>query len=201
VLFCNFVCTVCICFIGVDGQFTVTIISNPAGTLLSGSSYDYPVLSSVTLTCMVNPSPPAGVTYQWNTGGCFTNGRITTPTCFPHSQTTQSVTVNNLLAHDAGIIICTVTIGGINYTSGPLILRISGIHMYIHKSVQLTISHCKANLWISISVQQKNSVYLCLYFIAVHIYTICIYKGLCVGGSQERKCSLNAIQAQVFYIR
>jgi len=130
VLFCNSVCTVSIYFAGVDGQFTVTIISNPAGTLVSGSTYDYPVLSSVTLTCMVNPLPPVGVTYQWNTGGCFTNGRITTPTCFPHGQTTQSVTGNGLLARDAGTVICTVTIGGVKYTSGPLTLRISGICIY-----------------------------------------------------------------------
>jgi len=121
------VCTRCICFVGVDGQFTVTIVSNPTGILVSGSTYDYPVLSSVTLTCMVDPSPPGGATYQWNTGGCFTNGHITTPTCFPHGQTTPSVTVNNLLAHDAGTIICTVIIGDVSYASGPLTLRISGI--------------------------------------------------------------------------
>jgi len=39
----------------------------------------------------------------------------------------QSVIGNNLLAKDAGTITCTVTIGGIDYTSGPLTLRISGI--------------------------------------------------------------------------
>jgi len=129
VLFCNSrtVCTLCICFVGVNGQFTVTIVSNPAGRLVGGSTYDYPVLSSVTLTCMVDPSPPGGATYQWNTGGCFTNGHIITPTCFPTGQTTQSVTGNSLLAHDAGTISCAVTIGSDAYTSGPLTLRISGI--------------------------------------------------------------------------
>jgi len=122
------VCTRCICFVVVYGQtYAVTIVSNPAGTLVSGSTYDYPVLSSVTLTCMVDPSPPAGTTYQWNTGRCFTNGHITTPKCFPTDQTTQNVTVNNLLAHDAGTITCTVTISGVDCTSGPLTLRISGI--------------------------------------------------------------------------
>jgi len=76
---------------------------------------------------MVNPSPPGDATYQWNTGRCFTNGRITTPKCFLHGQTTPSVTVSSLLAHDAGTITCTVTIGGVGYISGSLTLHISGI--------------------------------------------------------------------------
>ena len=119
---------------GVDGQlYTVTIVSNPAGTPVSGSTntFDYPILSNVTLTCVVTPSD-GGPTifpvtnYQWNTGGCFTNYAHNTLTCFPTGQTTQSVTGNNLLAEDAGTITCTVTIGGVDYTSGPLTLRISG---------------------------------------------------------------------------
>ena len=65
---------------------------------------------------------------QWNTTGCFTND-ARNPTCFPTGQTTQNVTGNTLLAEDAGTITCTVTIGGVDYTSGPLTLRISGIHV------------------------------------------------------------------------
>jgi len=76
---------------------------------------------------MADPSPPAGATYKWNTTGCFTNGLITTPRCFPHDQTTQSVNVSGLIAHDAGTITCTVTTDGVDYTSRPLTLRISGI--------------------------------------------------------------------------
>ena len=112
---------------GIDGQFAVTIASNPAGTPASGSTntFDYPILSSVTLTCMVDPSPPADATYQWNTT-CFTNNAHNTPTCFPTGQTTQNVTGNNLLAEDAGTITCTVTIGDVDYASEPLTLRISG---------------------------------------------------------------------------
>jgi len=111
---------------------TVTIVSNPVGTPVSGSAntFDYPILSSVTLTCMVDPSPPADTTYLWNTQDCFTNDRLTTPSCFPTGQMTQSVTGNNLLAEDAGTIACTVTIGGVDYTSRPLTLRISGIYAY-----------------------------------------------------------------------
>ena len=114
---------------GVDSQpYTVTIISTPAGTPVSGSTntFDYPILSNVTLTCMVDPSPPAGATYQWNTGGCFTNDRHFDQTCFPVGQTTQSVTGYHLLAEDAGIIACTVTIGGVNYASDTFTLHVSG---------------------------------------------------------------------------
>ena len=111
----------------------VTIVSNPAGTPVSGSTntFDYPILSNVTLTCMVTSSDGGSTVfvvtrYQWNTTRCFTNNAHNTPTCFPTGQTTQSVTGNNLLAEDAGTITCTVTIGGVYYTSGPLTLRISG---------------------------------------------------------------------------
>jgi len=77
---------------------------------------------------MVDPSPPADATYQWNTTGCFTNTRHNTPTCFPTGQTTQSVTGYHLLAEDAGTITCTVTTGGVDYISESLTLGISGIH-------------------------------------------------------------------------
>ena len=103
---------------------------NPPGTLVSGSTYDYPILSSVTLTCMVTSSDGSAFTvdrYQWNTGGCYNNDHPATPRCFPRSNTSQSVTDNNLLAEDAGTITCTVTIGGDGYISEPLTLRISGI--------------------------------------------------------------------------
>jgi len=78
--------------------------------------------------------------YQWNTAECFTNNRHDTPTCFPAGQTTQSVTGNNLLAEDAGTITCTVTIGGVDYTSGPLTLRISGMFLCI-QLLQVAISN------------------------------------------------------------
>ena len=114
----------------------VTIVSSPAGTPVSGSTntFDYPILSSVTLTCMVEPTSLTVTSYQWNTAGCYTNSKYTpdstpgssTPQCFPRGQTTQSVTGNDLNAEDAGTITCTVTISGSDYTSEPFTLRISG---------------------------------------------------------------------------
>ena len=77
---------------------------------------------------MVNPTPSSCVTYRWNTTGCYTNSNFTgsNPQCFPHGQTTQSVTGNDLNAEDAGTITCTVTTSCSDYTSEPFTLRISG---------------------------------------------------------------------------
>ena len=114
---------------------TVTIVSSPAGTPVSGSTntFDYPILSSVTLTCMVTLFNGGIYTgpYQWNTRGCYTNTGHNSgnPTCFPTGQTTQNVTDNNLLADDAGTITCTVPVNDVDYTSDPLTLRISGEHV------------------------------------------------------------------------
>ena len=120
--------------LGADCQaYTVTIVSNPAGTPVSGSTstFDYPILSSVTLTCDVasnNGSSFTVATYQWNTTGCYTNSKFTLskPQCFPHGRKVQNVIGNNLNAEDAGTITCTAKINGINYTSKPFTLRISG---------------------------------------------------------------------------
>ena len=111
---------------------TVTIVSSPAGTSVSGSTntFDYLILSSVTLTCMVDPIPVAivDVSYSWNTTRCYTNNNYNDgdPRCFPYNQTTQNVTDDDVTAEDAGTITCTVTISGSDYTSGPFTLRISG---------------------------------------------------------------------------
>ena len=116
--------------IGVNGQtYTVTIMRNPTGTLVSGTTYDYPILSNLTLTCLVTSidgSPFTVTNYQWNTTGCFTNNAHNNPTCFPTNQTTQNVTGNSLLAEDAGTITCTITVNGESFISKPLTLRISG---------------------------------------------------------------------------
>ena len=89
-------------------------------------------MSSVTLTCMVDPTPSSSVTYRWNTAGCYANTQFTgsNPICFPRDQTTQSVTGNDLRAEDAGTITCTVTIGDSDYTSEPFTLRISGEQLF-----------------------------------------------------------------------
>ena len=123
---------------GVDSQttFTVTIISSPGGTPVNGSNntFDYPILSSVTLTCDVSSDDGSSFTvisYQWNTEGCYTNPNFNdgNPSCFPHGQTTQTVTDDDVTANDAGSITCTVIINSMVYTSEPFTLGISGEHL------------------------------------------------------------------------
>ena len=123
---------------GVDSQttFTVTIASNPAGTPVSGSNntFDYPILSRVTLTCHVTSDDGSSFTvtsYQWNTEGCYNNPNFndSNPSCFPHGQTTQTVTGDDVTADDAGTITCTVIINSTAYTSQPFTLGISGEHL------------------------------------------------------------------------
>ena len=108
----------------------VTIVGSSAGTPVSGSTntFDYPILSSVTLTCMVDPMPLISVTYLWNSTRCYTNAdyRGGNPQCFPDGQTTQNVTDSDVNAEDAGTITCTVTINGRSYASQPFTLRVSG---------------------------------------------------------------------------
>ena len=131
--------------IGILGQFTATIIRNPAGAPVdeSNNTFDYPILSSVTLTCVVTSSDGSTTnvisnSYHWNTSGCYAYaGR--TPKCFPHSKTTQSVVGNNLTAEDAGTFNCTAGIDGVNYTSNSVTLRISGEIMKFIQSICVSL--------------------------------------------------------------
>ena len=109
---------------------TINVISNPVGMSVDGSTntFDYPILSSVTLMCMVDPLPVVNVSYSWNTTRCYTNSDYNdgVPGCFPHNQTTQSVTDTDLTAEDAGTVACIATFNNRDYPSKPLTLRISG---------------------------------------------------------------------------
>jgi len=97
---------------------------------------------------MVGPSPLlASLSYQWNTTGCYTNTNFNNgvPRCFPHGQTTQSVTDSYVSAEDAGTITCTVAIGGSDYTSGPFTLRISGEPIYSINCMYVHMGMLKVN--------------------------------------------------------
>ena len=77
---------------------------------------------------MVEPSSLTVTSYRWNTDGCYTNSQFTSgnPDCFPHGETSPTVSDDNVDAEDAGTITCTVIISGSDYTSDPFTLRISG---------------------------------------------------------------------------
>jgi len=114
----------CLYFIAIEGENTVTLVSKPAGKRVIGTAntFDYPILSSVTLMCIVYPTPSDPVTYQWNTEGCYNETR-----CFPAGQTTPSISIDDL---DAGTITCTATVLDVKHTSNEFTLRISGIFLH-----------------------------------------------------------------------
>ena len=120
-------------YIGVDGQ-TVTIVTDPAGTPVDGQpgTFDYPILTRLTLMCMAiasDGSPVTVTSYSWTAINCYTRtGGVENP-CFYSvgNPTGQNVTSSGgILATDAGTVTCTTTIDGMYYTSDPLKLRISG---------------------------------------------------------------------------
>ena len=123
--------------IGVVGQ-NVTIVTDPAGIPVDGQphTFDYPILTRVTLMCMATASDGSSVTvtsYSWTASDCYTrSGGVQNP-CFYSlpSATGQNVTsTGGLLAIDTGTVTCTATIDGVGYTSDSLSLRISGEQLH-----------------------------------------------------------------------
>ena len=128
-----------ILYVGIGGQ-AVTIVTDPAGVPVDGqnNTFDYPILTSVTLMCIAADKSSANVTsYHWNVISCYNNSRGVDDPCFyGNGQRIQNITGNDLLAQDAGTVSCTATINGTDHTSDPLTLRISGeLDMHIHTYV------------------------------------------------------------------
>jgi len=113
--------------------YTVKIKRDPGGTLVDGqhNTFDYPILTSLILTCVVLSSDSSQVvanSYHWNTAGCYKHAAYNSGNskCFPHGKKTHSVRENDLRAEDAGTITCIATIDKVEYESDPLTIRISG---------------------------------------------------------------------------
>ena len=121
---------------------------------------------------MVNPTPSSSVTYRWNTAGCYTNSKFTpgNPQCFPHGNTSQSVTGNNLNAEDAGTIACTVTINGRNYNSEPFTLRISGEQLVY--CVITCIVYCKQCMLLLLATCYCCIIHQLLWFMYRGVFTV-----------------------------
>ena len=111
---------------------TVTIVTEPEGTPVNGSNntFDYPILTSVSLMCMVTIPGGSSInatSYRWTTTDCYnrTDG-VESPCFYSGGRTGNIITEDSLLAPDAGTVTCTATIAGVDFTSDPLTLRISG---------------------------------------------------------------------------
>ena len=113
-------------------NINVTIVTDPKGTLVNGSinTFDYPVLTSVSLLCMATIEDGSSVTtasYSWTATNCYhRTGGVQSPCFYSGGRTGYNITYNSLLAQDAGTVSCTVTFGSVSFTSDPLTLRISG---------------------------------------------------------------------------
>ena len=123
--------------VDVDSQ-TVIIVTDPVGTPVDGQpgTFDYPVLTSLTLMCMATASDGSPVTvtsYEWTATNCYNRvGGVQDP-CFYNvgDRTGQNVTsINGILATDAGTVTCTATINGMEYTSSSLTLCVSGEQLH-----------------------------------------------------------------------
>ena len=124
----------------IDLNISITIVTDPEGTPVNGSSntFDYPILTSVSLLCMAMMPDGSSVTassYSWTATNCYNRtGGIHDPCFYSGGRTGYNITDNSLLAPDAGTVTCTATIGSASFTSDPLTLRISGEQPYIQKS-------------------------------------------------------------------
>ena len=119
---------------------------------------------------MGNPTPSSSVTYQWNTTGCYTNSRFTpsNPECFPHGQTTQSVTGMFLNAEDAGTITCSVN--GVSSISDAFILRISGEQVVY--CVITCIVYCKQCMLLLLATCYCCIIHQLLWFMYRCVFTV-----------------------------
>ena len=113
--------------IGVD----ISITSIPVGAPVNESTntFDYPILTNVSLLCMATTPdglPIAGISYSWTATNCYSRtGGVQIP-CFYNGSTGSTITDNSVLAPDAGTVTCTATIAGKDFISDPLTLRIAG---------------------------------------------------------------------------
>ena len=87
------------------------------------NTFDYPILTSVTLTCMATAAdgtPATATSYSWINLDC--------DSCFYNNHDgTQNIIGNNLQAKDTGGVVCTATINGRILVSTIILrLRISG---------------------------------------------------------------------------
>ena len=112
-------------------SINVTIVTNPEGTPVNGSynTFDYPILTSVSLICMATTpdGSPITATYSWIATNCYNHtGGVHSPCFYSGGLTGNIITGDSLLAPDAGTVTCNATVAGFSYTSDPLTLRIAG---------------------------------------------------------------------------
>ena len=104
-------------------DYTVTIITDPLVDD-ANNTFEFPVGSNLTLTCMVTPSPPSDSEFSWS---CSTG-------CFVDMEIEQSVKITELEITDSGELNCSVIIDDVEYTSESIELRVIGKYTCIYNT-------------------------------------------------------------------
>ena len=96
--------------------YNVTIISEPFGIPVLGTSNAYLYFSGtdLNLICSVTPTPPSDSEFSWS---CSTG-------CFADMEREESVNVTDLEGTDSGVLNCSVFVNGFEYSSESFILQV-----------------------------------------------------------------------------
>ena len=116
-------------------DYTVTVVSDPPGVPVDGvnNSFGYLAGSSVKLTCLVIPTPPAYTPshYNWNcSAGCSDN--------------TGMEQIVNFTGSESEAFHCSITINSMTYDSGSYELQLLGEQKLCFYSLLLVfLAPCK----------------------------------------------------------
>ena len=98
----------------------VTIVSDLPGVLVDGTinTFEHLIGSNITFTCEVNSTLTFNESdFIW---GCSTG-------CFADMVEEQTVNITEIQESDSGVLNCSVVIDGMEYTSQPYDLQVTGM--------------------------------------------------------------------------
>ena len=101
---------------------SVTIVSYPPGNLIDdgNNAFEHLIGSNITFTCEVNSTLTFNDSdFIW---ACST-------ACFADMEVEQTINITEIEVTDSGILNCSIIIDGVEYTSKPYDLQVSGMCM------------------------------------------------------------------------
>ena len=110
----------------------------------------------------VDGSPVTVTSYSWIASDCYVrSGGVLNPCFYSVVTSGQNITSSGLLATDVGTVICTANIDGMDYTSDPLTLRISGEQL--HSNIHCLTGSLRVS--VEFNLNHHHNLSLTLYFI------------------------------------
>ena len=98
----------------------VTIVSDPPGNLVDDDNntvFEHLIGSNITFTCEVNSTLTFNDSdFVW---GCSTG-------CFADMVEEQTINITEIEVTDSGVLTCSIIINGVDYTSEPYDLQVTG---------------------------------------------------------------------------